>query len=749
MANSFAANAFANNFITGYSFVDNIKRTNRAEARLEDRLAQEQADREEQRRRQRRGDRVQAEERAFQLSERSRLLSERDKQEQVFDLLNDPNVTVEELSEFSSIPEARQKIQEIQNRKRVSGALDTALGIGTAGARAPTGGGLSDQVTQTQATQAQTPSDPAARTAAAKTGADEFTFGAARGPSSLQQISEEEFNRSSKAYQQKNFFGKVGDVIVGQGSQTIRAVADAAKGVFTGGEALISTVADVDRMTNTQNVTDEFTGTVSVPADKYTSAEEFEVLQAKGVSQEELQSRVQANEAIATHYESEGRNPSNFNMAEPVPLSRQGAVLSTSDSVRRAAETIERKVVRRYIDFNDAQTDSHMNQLAVQNPKGAAALYLSDRATLFAADPTEAIKADRGMVSVLNEAEKDMQAQMARLDPNTAEAQQLQRSLSNLQTSRDIVAGEQPALSNQANINGRGLKQGDTERVNDVVDVIFDEQRPVATVQQPGSLKVSSSVASRIRPGQRLNQRQIQALGVLAEAGYMDKPTALGVMMNGGWPPGKDPAAIVDVMEAGGTVYAKHQNGTLSVLPASNKLPSREIADDQTKWFVEGAQTWGLDENATNQAIGMLSDYAPWIRAHYNVTSQESMRAAGRALGQSVFLSSKERVRMSNDGWWNFSDPEDAPSGEDIFLNPDMRNRLSEEYEVRPVPMPAVAERGELDFEPFRASIAEGAFEADLAAVADTLTQEQLKYIYWVQNATPEDIEAANAAEGR
>jgi hypothetical protein len=750
--NSFSANAFMNNFAAGFSFVDDIKRNKRDEARLETRLEEERRDRAALRQRNARRDQVREEERTFNLSERKRLIDLRNKESQVFDLLNDPDVTVDQLAPFSDVPAAREKIQQLHQRQRVDESLRIASGIPVGQVTAPQGEqGLSDQVTQQ--TQPGTPGTSEAANNADPTG--EFTFGAPRGLSSLQRVSEEEFNRSSRAFQEKNFFQKVGDVAVGQGAQTLRAVADAAKSLFTGGEALISTVADVDRVTNTQNVADEFTGTISVPADKWTDETEFEAMQASGASQEEILAAQRANEAITLHYETEGAKPSNFTIpltgaggSVPGAASRQGAALSASDDVRRAAEDIERKVVRRYTDFNEAQTDSHMNQLAVQNPKAASALYLSDRATYMAADPTGALKSDRLMVPVMNAAEEDLAAEMSRVDPATAEYQLLKRSMTNLQNSRNIVAGQQPKIATQAGINSQGLKQGDSERVDAVLETVFDSGRPMATQHQPDTVKAAAQVASRVKPGARLNEAQIQAISVLAEALWIDKPTAMTVMMTGAWPPGKNPKAITDILERGDYTFAKHQDGTISQMTLPRKFPKREIAEDQTKWILEGAESWGMDDNQRNEAIGLLSDYSGWLRKNYNTNSQESMRAAGRAMGQAVWLSNKERIRMSEDGWWNLTDPDDAPRGEDVFLNPKMRNELSKEHGVRPVPMPAVANRGDLDFEPFRESIAEGAFGADLAAQADTLTQDQLEYIYWVQNATPEDIEAANRVAG-
>ena len=116
---------------------------------------------------------------------------------------------------------------------------------------------------------------------------------------------------------------------------------------------------------------------------------------------------------------------------------------------------------------------------------------------------------------------------------------------------------------------------------------------------------------------------------------------------------------------------------------------------------------------------------------------------------RSMFLSGQERLRMGEDHWWNFTNPKNAPTGEELFLNDAARNELSLEYDMKPIHTPPIGATSCLDLEPFRASIAAGRVgglnAAYLAERAPDMTDDELAYHWVVQNGTPEQIQAINA----
>ncbi len=114
-------------------------------------------------------------------------------------------------------------------------------------------------------------------------------------------------------------------------------------------------------------------------------------------------------------------------------------------------------------------------------------------------------------------------------------------------------------------------------------------------------------------------------------------------------------------------------------------------------------------------------------------------------MGQATFLSASKSKEMGND-YNPFTSAKNAPTQEEIFLNPVLRRDLAAEFGVKPIPMPAVGRRSGMDLEPFKRSLAEGVHGSRLQASVPRMTEDDLLYVFWALNATPEDIAAANAA---
>lgn len=111
-------NTFTNSFMRGFSFVDDINARRRRERTLEEELANRRAQQERQ-------NRIQDEELAFLAEERGRAATDRERGASARSLLSDPNVPLEQLQEFSDIPEVSQAIRQ----RTLSNQEEADLGV--------------------------------------------------------------------------------------------------------------------------------------------------------------------------------------------------------------------------------------------------------------------------------------------------------------------------------------------------------------------------------------------------------------------------------------------------------------------------------------------------------------------------------------------------------------------------------------------------------------------------------------------
>jgi len=732
---SFAANAFASNFMTGFSFVDAIKQRKKNEARLEVRLAEERQARSFVRRRTIERDKQVREDRAFTSEERERSARERGAREKGERLALDSDTTDEELLEVAPFsPAAAAELKRRVGTERFKEAMRGVQTIGQAGGgsavtqsqRPPT---LSEQVTQpsgsVQASPGNAPGLPsmtpqeraehdAAIGAQPAATESEFGFGRDRGEAGLQEVSEEEQVRFDPEFQRKGFLGKIGDVVGGQIAQTVRAAGDVASVLGPGSIGPASGVAGAVR--TKQNLGQEFTGTVLVPADRFTDADEFAALEAEG-DNEGIRAASAENVAIFAELKAAGRKASSFT------LGRQGAVLSGSDTQRRAAIQQQNSAIDRAEKFLNPTSDSTFDELAEADPRAAAVQYLQDRATLEGVRPDLMRRMDNRMVPVLNAVEADLINNISSVDTNSSEGRQQQRVLSTLQSSRDTIARSGPSVSQQAGINSQGLKVGDQTRIEQVTDTIFDPGRPVVTQHTPGAVNAAVAVTSRITPNRRLNEVQIQGLATLAEMGYINKPTALSVMMTGAWPPGQNPNGIKSIQEAGDNVYGITNGGGLIVLQrGKNKnddaIPNREFGQEQFDLIEQGIRSSlpNITDENVGSLHGMIMQDPGWFRSRFNTTSQEDMRRIGLIMSQSLILSGKKFTELE-DGW--FTNTKLAPSTRAVMMNETMRDALANEFDVEFIPTPAIKDTTGIDVEGIRQNARDGRYGLTFKANED------------------------------
>lgn len=738
MANSNDANAFANNFIRGFSFVDEIKARNRAEKRLEESLAQQKEDRAFQKRRTLEADQQVRDDRSFTSKERDRAAKERGLREEGDRLASlGEDASDEELMATSAFsPAAAAEMARRNGEKRFGKALKGVQDIpnagggagvtGQQGAEQPGAQSLSDAVTQEGA---QAPADPATQ---APAGPEGFNFAPSKGPGSRTEVPEEEFNKFSEAYQNKSSLGKVGDVVAGQAAQTVRAAGGAAAG-FALAPAKAIRQAFTGEKLPTGNVGNDFTGTYSVNDDEWTSPAEFADLTALG-DNAGIAAAEAKNREVTNRMEQAGERPSNFTLSSVTLGTRQGNALSNADTERRNAQVIEQATVAKYRRFSEPGEQSRLQDQIVQGKvRGVTVEYLNDRETLRNADPELAAITDRRMVPVLEATEAQLRNEISGLDVNSVEGRKQQKILSNLHTSRDTIARGQPGILKQSGVRSEGLKVGHQPTVQATVDSIFDPERPVVTQHTAGALNAAATVAGRITPSkQRLNETQVQSLATLAEAGWIGKDTALSVMMTGAWPPGQDPNAVTSIQEAGGTVWALTKGGNYFVLQASKDkagggVANQEIGDEQFKWIDAGIKSGSPNISDANMAQlrGIVIEDPSFIRSRFNVTSQEDMRRVGLLLSQSFILQGKKYADLDGVFW---SNTKNAPTTAQIFFSPEMRDSLANELDVEYLSMPAIKESqlSGVDFEQVRQQVRNGDFGPTAAERESQYSNEEI-----------------------
>jgi hypothetical protein len=739
---------FADNFIRGFSFVDDIKRRNKNDKLVAKQLAEQKDERAFQRRRQNAADsRVDTLFDQQQEDRTGRLSDEANAEEGDTFALQNPDATIEELSQFPNSPEAIAAIKRKNQDARIGGALKTATGIGRAGAQTQGNPSLSDAVAGQQQAASGQPAQNApglpTMTPEERANHDEllgrspdpnapgFQFADSKGQGGQERVSEEEFNKFSKTFQDKSFLGKIGDVAGGQFAQYFRAASDVVGGTFNAPGRIRGAITGEDIDPATQNTGQEVTGEVNLPSE-FTTEEEFETLRANGASLGEVNEAAARNFAITADYEKRGRQPHSM-VLEPA-FSRQGAVLQSSDKARNTAIAIEKRVVNDAQAFLDPSTQegSQLSQLALEaGPAAATVKYLEDRATLQDANPALSLEMDRAMLPVVNQAVVDMQAETAASDPDSPKGRQQRAALGNLQHSRDQIAKGQPSINQQANIKPAGVKVGDQPRVNDVVDTIYDPDRVVPTQFSNSAVSTAATVASRITPNKRLNDAQTNSLAVLAQAGWIDKPTALSVMMTGAWPPGKDPNAVKKIQSANNVTYGLTEGGEYFVIQDHSKgnkgvVPNREFNEERIGWITGGitSQFPNMEEGNVNALASIVYDDPSYYRSRYTVTSQEDMRRLGVHIAQSKTIHDAN-FRDLEDGFFFKGNTKDAPTTSEIMADPDMRARLATDLELNYSPVPDVKDLDGIDDEEVRQYLRDGRAGPVGAENADQYTQDE------------------------
>ena len=738
----YAQNAFANSFMQGFSFVDQIQARKKADARLEQQLKEEREEKAFQRKRQ-----VSADQRLSTVFEQgqqdrtNRLEDEKNAEDGDAFVLANPKATADELAQFPHSPLARQRIATLNARGEFASAVTEVQGLRNQG------GGAAQ--TQPQSNGAQSPaslSDVVAQNAPAMnaTGlptmnaqeradhaqliAEEegtasisnqgFGFAPSRGQDSLQEVDVDELSKFDPAYKEQGAFGKAGSKIAGFGAQISRGFED----IF------VNPQDPLTRGTGA-NIGDEFSGTVQVPADRYTSEEEF----AEMSDPREIAAARAENERVAVEYAEAGRKPRAFSLGS---WSRQGAQLETSDQARVVAVRQEQQAVRRTEQFLDPSTTSPMEELALKDPTAATVMYFQDRATLENANPDMMLAMDRRMLPIVDTAVEQMRIDGLQYGDGP-KGRAHQQKLAQLMDSRNKIAKGQPSISKTAGIRNGGVSPGDAPRVQQVMDEIYNPERPTAAYHANAQLGAAATTAMRVTPNKRINEKQIEALAILAESGWIDKPTAMSVMMTGQWPPGKNPNGIKKIQEAGDTVYALTEDGGYFVLQsgknggANGEVPSREIGEDQVNWATAGMRAYNpnMSDRDAQDMLRLMYTEPGWVRSRFNVTSQEDMRKLGYLVMESKSLAGDKYKDMQDGFLWFDGNTKDAPTWKQVLMDEQMRSSIATDLDLEYTPIPEIKDTSGYDIESMRQTLREGRLGPDGVKLADSLTDEEVAMI--------------------
>jgi hypothetical protein len=738
VANSFQQNAFFNSFTQGYSFIDNIKRAERQEARLEQRLAEEREDRAFQRSRQVRSDQVFEQDRKFQLEERARVASAREKAKAGISAAVDPDATIEELMELAPFsPEAFAAARKKANSAELTRALDV-IEQQQAERAAAEQQGLTAQLQAEQA--AQGGANAGQLNAAAAEGATpaegESLFAAPRGQTSQRRVTEEDIEFFDPEFREKGLAGKVGEFFTGNIQQATRAAGNVLEGTVGRGS-----IAGTERGPRAAGAA--FLGEAFI-SEEFVTVEEF-----NQITDPEERERVRRNNnRLITDQKRVARNPNRNKLARPI--TRQGAVQEGGEIERDHLQRIENQLDRRYSAFLEGTGESGLEQKALEAPEAAAMDYFNDRATLQTMWSDERVaEVDRRMVPVMDTYEQNVSQELSAMSPGTPAYGRTSAQLSSIQTSRDIIARGQPSPNKRAGINSDGVKIGDKQRAEDVVAAIIDPDNPTVTTHTQAEIDAALTITDRVTPGsKRLNDVQTRAAQVLVEQSYMSADAALQFIMTGKYPSaalGKP--TLTELSD--GTVYASYDGGGLAIVHDTKKLgdrkPSQEMDAEKLGWAQAGMKTIfpNADDRQIGQLNGLMIDHASWIRGQFNVTSQEQMYKLGRLWAESIMLSSADRKDRASglDAMFKINANYARPA--DIFFNPELREKIALDNEIDLISMPDYRDiAGQPDVEAIRQAARNGDYGIFMAENADKVEDDFIiqvaarsEYIRWQQES--------------
>lgn len=672
------SNDFLQSFEQGFSFVDNINRQKRDEARLDERLKQEQAQREYNRDMARRAD-ARAQAQADRQAETFRTNKDALEREKTARTLVASNASDDELRKYADTPAGYAELARRRGENEAVAAAKELNGlVASQQPTTPPPGGLADQ--------------------AAGLTAPESQLAPSRGTDSLQSVQQgqiDQFDQQSSDLPPS----------VGQAVRTISpyggapGLAGAIKNLLTGGAS------------QAQNVT--------VPED-YTTPQEF----AKMSDPKQIEQARQRNFEVTQALRNKAEDPKANVAAQRV---------KGGDKYTAEAQQAEQAMVARYSSFLDPKQESSLRALTQDSPDVAATTYFRDRATLNAASPDLRAAMDKQMIPVIRDYEQQLVQQIKSTEPNSpGRTRQVQRLYNVQATVAQMYADYSP--NKEAGIDARGVPAGNADLVGRVTDSMDSPDRVRPAAPQPTSqLNASMTTVGRIGSGtKRLNDRQIRAIVRLKDAGMLSSADVQSLLMTGTLP--GTAAKIVqvdptkDVWVQQGNTIKLARAGSAKGKVQLNELDKPAI-DNMTIGF--DSVFPGADEKYKSAMVkGVLSDLDGWKKS-FDFSNQESMIKLGEVLGNYMTLVSKETDRL--DDWINWRPStwfDEPPTLKKLLDDPDFAATLAGRYDIVLNNMPEQRPQGNIpqgfDVDQARSLMASGRYGGDAQQVAQQGSNEEV-----------------------
>jgi hypothetical protein len=730
MANSLGYNAFAQSFMQGFSFVDQSFRSRRDEKRLDARIKEERDQRKFMRdmatdrntRAQAQEDRLQE---AFDQQQADRELQ--DEAAAVYSEKGPDGMSSEELRKYGRYsPRVQAELDKRTKRGEMAETARTlhdlrqggglAAGVGAAGQQPGVAGQQPGVAGQQPGVEAPQSAPVAAAAEAAET--SQSLFAPNRGESSLEEVDFDEFRDYSQRYQTQGLWGQIKETVAGVGAHALDVVADinpVAVG-YRGADAGMAALTGADETVPSADLGASFGGNLHVPADKWHSEEEIQ-----GMDQAGRDRAMASNRAVVANYE---QRAASINGTKLVPnITTVGSLADVGKQNREDAIAYQSNALNTFEAYVNDPTGSSLQAALEGSPDAGLAMYYEMRNTVEAVNPQLASKVDENMVPVMSDQFHRNGETIRNAPAGSLEQKRAIRKQSNLVETYNEIYDTQLSYNLQAGVTG-GLKPGDGQRVQQLTAVVNNPNRPrpIAGAMPQARYNSALTVAGRISPNRRLNDKQIDALVTALDLKMIDTPTFESVLMTGSWPPGKDPNGIKTMMKGNdGYIYATTNSGGLQIIPtakAGGKFESEEFTTENLANITRGvAVAIGSEEKMTPEISAAVTSFvvnnAALLRNTFTVNSEEQQLLMGHLI-HNAYIAREHDIDENYGNWYGGSRSEDAPPLSEYVFNTDMRRGLLKDLAnqtgkpIDLVQVPARIRESNFDHQAARNAIAEG-----------------------------------------
>ena len=702
--NSNTAFNFANSFMRGFSFVDDINSRKRKEKMLADRLEEEAKDRAAARE-----DRRVRRERETTIfnqnqEDRERIQNERELGREGDRVALRGNATQEELAPFINFSQAaRDKYAALVGEDQLLRDLET---VRSTSARPTQTGGLSAQVASGNPGEVE-PGQTA-----------ESLLAPSRGRDAFQSVDLDDLQDPDAP---RGLGGQILENLEGAGNR----VTGTLRGLSVGAANAVNQALGDSPVESGADFGSALGGNISVPGE-YTTEEEFTQINDPA----EFEAARRRNDDIIADIKRRGDTGEEN-------LSRLDLLRNGDREMRAEARQEEFRTEQRYVDYSDPDQNSQFRSLAAEDPHAASIQYFSDRATLQSANPQLAAAMDQQLQPVLQAAEVQLQDTIAGSPQATPDRARAVRDLRNLQATQGQIYSDY-SPSQAAGIRDTGLPIGNAELAGNVADLAVDPNRPRPSVPMPGAqVRAAATTTSRMSGNRRATEAQLRAAIRLVDAGLATRADLLTLNMTGSWPDSSG-AAQIKSGKPGDVIYTIDQNGNynyVTTLPGGSGrgaggrdgVGTNPLTQENLDQFRRGVRTmFPGDEDGTlefQQAMeGQLLDDADWIQENFDLTDPIAANRIGRTYAAALKMQHAEDNFLPS--WLG----DFQPTARDILRSPALAAQLSVEHDI-PFQLPPDQRYDGVDINNLRQELQiEGKYHPALQNAAENMSDEEFLF---------------------